>query len=180
MDARTVAGYLDDAQCQRILNLINNRNIAGTRLAGLRNFVQEYAGRGREAGKLMELLDTDWEQLRPALDERASVAWEPAWRGQPRIEDGNAREGWRHIDERHVTGNAPGGPGDLFAPGTTRAEIQAAAEQVVARGTRISQPGLRFQTFELQLTVHGRTDRISVTVDASDGHVITAFPVRGG
>ena len=41
------------------------------------------------------------------------MAWEPAWRGQPRIEDGNAREGWRHIDERHVTGNAPGGPGGL-------------------------------------------------------------------
>jgi hypothetical protein len=36
------------------------------------------------------------------------------------------------------------------------------------------------QTFEHRVTVHGRSDNVRVTVDASDGRVITAFPVRGG
>lgn len=180
MDPLTVAGYLDDVQCQRILDLITARGIGRDRLAGLRNFVQEYAARGRTPDKLMELLDTDWPVLRQMLDDRAHVRWDPNWRGRPHIEDGNAVEGWRHIDERHVTGNAPGGHGDLFAPGTTRAQIQAAAEEVVANGTRTSPGGARMQIFQQRMTVNGQSDNILVQVDASDGRVITIFPVRGG
>ena len=180
MDPRTIAGFLDDAQCQRILDLINARGIVGDRRAGLRNFVQEYAARGRQAGKLMELLDTEWTELRQMLDDRARVSWEPNWRDHPHIENGNAGEGWQHIDERHISGTSAQGPGDLFAPGTTRADVQAAVEAVVANGTRRSPPGARMQTFEHRVTVHGRSDNVRVTVDASDGRVITAFPVRGG
>jgi len=180
MAPQTIAGFLDDAQCQRVLNLVNTRGIVGIRRVWLRNFVQDYAARGRQAEKLMELLDTDWDELRPQLDERARVAWEPAWRGHPRIEDSNAREGWQHIDERHVSGTAARGAGDLFAPGTTRAEVQAAVEEVVANGTRRSRPADRLQTFEHQVTVHGQTDHVEVTVDAVNGRVITAYPARGG
>ena len=180
MDPATIAGFLDDAQCQRIIDLINARGIVGDRRAGLRNFVQEYAARGRQAGKLMELLDTEWTELRQMLDDRARVSWEPNWRDHPHIENGNAGEGWQHIDERHVSGTSAQGPGDLFAPGTTRADVQAAVEAVVANGARRSPPGARMQSFEHRVTVHGRSDNVRVTVDASDGRVITAFPVRGG
>ncbi len=181
MDARTIAGYLTDAQAQQILDLMAQRVIRGDRLAGLRNLVQDYAARGRAPVKLMELIETtEWPDLRQIFDDRAQVNWEPNWRGRANIEDGNAAEGWAHIDARHVTGNAPEGAGDLFAPGTTRGQVQAAAQQVVDSGTRVSRPETRIQTFEGRASVNGQTDVVRVIVDASDGRVITVFPVRGG
>ena len=52
-------------------------------------------------------------------------------REKPRIEDGNDREGWQHIENRHITGSDPGG--DLFAPGTTREQLERAANTVVKK-----------------------------------------------
>jgi hypothetical protein len=46
---------------------------------------------------------------------------------KPCIENGNLEEGWTHIDARHVTGNHPYGAGDLFASGTTRAQLEQVA-----------------------------------------------------
>ncbi|WP_216672883.1 hypothetical protein, partial [Corallococcus exiguus] len=101
-------------------------------------------------------------------------------REMPRIEDGNLKEGWIHIDARHVTGNHPAGHGDLYAPGTTRQQITKAAEDVVKYGTRQSQPGRQLQTFEMKAKVNGQKDLIRVIVDSADGNrVISAFPVRG-
>lgn len=119
----------------------------------------------------------------PGVDCTSVDANEPAKRipnrDTPRIENGNAKEGWIHIDARHVTGNAPEGPGDLFAPGTTRAQIEQAARTLVKKGLRISDPSKRIQTFEKVITVNGQTDRVRVVVDSDDGNrVITIFPVR--
>ncbi|WP_375744181.1 FG-GAP-like repeat-containing protein [Corallococcus interemptor] len=101
-------------------------------------------------------------------------------RDKPRIDDGNLKEGWIHIDARHVTGNHPAGHGDLFAPGTTRQQISKAAEDVVKYGTRKSNPRTQLQTFEMKTTVNGQKDLIRVIVDSDDGNrVISAFPVRG-
>ncbi|RKG90332.1 hypothetical protein D7W82_04445 [Corallococcus sp. CA049B] len=96
------------------------------------------------------------------------------------MEDGNLKEGWIHIDARHVTGNHPAGRGDLYAPGTTRQQISKAAEDVVKYGNRKSDPSMRMQTFEMKTKVNGQKDLIRVIVDSKDGNrVITAFPVRG-
>jgi hypothetical protein len=102
------------------------------------------------------------------------------WRGSPRIEDGNLKEGWKHIDARHVTGNHPiHGAGDLFAPGTTRTQLEEAANRIVEKGTRISNPSRRIQMFEDKIKINGQRDRVRVVVDSADsGRVITMFPVR--
>jgi RHS repeat-associated protein len=101
---------------------------------------------------------------------------------KPRIEDGNAKEGWQHIDERHVTGNSAKGAGDLFASGTTRPQLQRAAEVVVRDGRRVTtDPNARIQTFEKPIRVNGQRDTVRVTVDSKDNNrVITMFPARGG
>src|SRR5262249_9308966 len=97
----------------------------------------------------------------------------------PRIETGNLQEGWTHIEARHITGTHPHGPGDLFAPGTTRAQLEKAADYLVDKGTRISDPSRRIQTFEKRMKVNGVRDRVRVIVDSHDGNrVITMFPVR--
>ncbi len=102
-------------------------------------------------------------------------------RTPPRIEDGNLREGWTHIDARHVTGDHPSGPGDLFAPGTTRAQLDDAAQQLVRKGTRVSDPNRQLQVFEKRIKVNGLRDRVRVIVDSQDANrVISIFPVRGG
>jgi RHS repeat-associated protein len=100
------------------------------------------------------------------------------WRGKPVIEDGDSKKGWQHIDERHVTGNSAKGPGDLFEPGTTRSQLEKAAEQIVKNGTRISDPQKRLQSFEDRIKVNGKRDRVRVTVDTKTGEVITIHPVR--
>jgi RHS repeat-associated protein len=102
-------------------------------------------------------------------------------RTPPRIEDGNLREGWTHIDALHVTGNHPSGPGDLFAPGTTRSQLDRAAQDLVKKGTRVSDPSSPLQIFEKRMVVNGVRDRVRVVVDPDDANrVITIFPVRGG
>ncbi|MER5864718.1 DUF6531 domain-containing protein [Kitasatospora sp. NPDC002040] len=99
-------------------------------------------------------------------------------RTQPRIEDGNQRHGWQHIDERHISGTAPGGHGDLMPPGTTRAQVQSAAEAIMKKGQRISDPSKTMQVFERRMVVNGMRARYRLVVDADDGNrVITFFPV---
>lgn len=99
-------------------------------------------------------------------------------RQRPRLENGNEKEGWQHIDERHVIGNSAKGPGDLFAPGTTRAQLEQAANKVVTKGRRVTEDvNRRTQTFENKMVANGRQDIISVTVDSHDGNrMITMFP----
>ncbi len=102
-------------------------------------------------------------------------------RDTPRIEDGNAKEGWIHIDARHVTGNDPKADGDLFAPGTTRAQIEQAARTLVKKGLRTTDPSKQMQIFEKVITVNGVTENVMVLVDSDDGNrVITIYPPRGG
>ena len=102
----------------------------------------------------------------------------PPWRGKPIMLDGNSKKGWQHIDERHVTGNSPLGPGDLFAPGTTRAQLEKAAEQIVKKGTRSSENASKtMQNFEDRIKINGRRDRVRVSVETSTGQIITMFPV---
>jgi hypothetical protein len=102
-------------------------------------------------------------------------------RAEPRLEDGNPQDGWQHIESRHITGNHSSGPGDLFAPGTTREQLLEAAKDIVKNGTRISEPGRRIQVFQMKVKVNGLRDLVRVVVDADDANrVITMFPVRGG
>jgi hypothetical protein len=103
-------------------------------------------------------------------------------RQKPRMEHGNEKEGWQHIDERHVTGHSIKGPGDLFAPGTTRAQLERAANKVVVKGKRVIENiNRRIQTFEKKMVINGRKDVVNVTVDSHDGNrIITMFPKISG
>jgi len=58
--------------------------------------------------------------------------------------------------EQTYNWNHPNGPGDLFAPGTTRKQIEEAAKILVKKGTRISDPSRRIQTFEKVIKVNGK------------------------
>ena len=148
----------------------------------MRNYLSDQVAKGRHTRNILNTLEAMDERERARfLDERASVEWDPDWRGgdpPPRLEDGNADEGWTHIERRHVTGADPGG--DLFRAGTTRQQIFDAAVEVIERGNRISRRGRRMQTFQRSLYVNGQRDPIMVTVDTADGRIITVFPVRGG
>ena len=100
-------------------------------------------------------------------------------RTPPRIEDGNLREGWIHIDARHITGNHPGGAGDLFAAGTTRAQLDEVAADMVKNGKRTTDPRNRMQIFEMRKKINGQRDVIRLYVDSEDGNrVITMFPIK--
>ncbi|WP_455912812.1 RHS repeat-associated core domain-containing protein [Pseudomonas palmensis] len=100
---------------------------------------------------------------------------------KPRIDPGNRKEGWQHIDERHVSGTHPGGHGDLFPEGTTQEQIQTACECLVKKGNRVSDPSSRMQIYEKRIKINGRTDRVRGVFDSHDGNrTITVFPVRGG
>jgi hypothetical protein len=98
----------------------------------------------------------------------------------PRIETGNLKQGWVHIEARHINGDHPTkGAGDLFAPGTTRGQLERTARELVRDGERVSDPRRRIQVFEKQIEVNGRTDRVRVVVDSLDNNrVITIYPVR--
>ncbi|MEM7584269.1 MAG: hypothetical protein AAF560_12850 [Acidobacteriota bacterium] len=112
----------------------------------------------------------------------ADVETKPAkkgWRGKPRIEDGDSKKGWIHIDERHVSGTKSHGVADLFPAGTTREQLQKLADDIVDNGERISEVGKTIQNFEKRVTINGQSDTVRVVVDTSDGSVITMFPVRG-
>ncbi|EJL68413.1 RHS repeat-associated core domain protein containing protein, partial [Variovorax sp. CF313] len=98
---------------------------------------------------------------------------------KPRIEPGNSKEGWQHIDERHISGTSSQGPGDLFPPGTTQDQIQCLCELLAKSGTRISNPSSRIQTFEKRTVVNGVRGRYRAVFDSQDGNrTITAFPVK--
>ena len=96
-------------------------------------------------------------------------------RPRPTIPDGNLKGGWKHIDARHVTGDHPNGPGALFPPGTTRAQLEAAARELAAKGTRQTEPGIAKQTYTGRLTVNGRRGLVKVVI-GPDGKVISIFP----
>ncbi|MFF4901667.1 RHS repeat-associated core domain-containing protein [Streptomyces sp. NPDC001068] len=100
-------------------------------------------------------------------------------RTTPRLETGDLKKGWIHIESRHITGTNPSTRhADMMPPTTTREQVHAAAKKVVQRGTRISDPAKRIQTFEKRMTVNGHSARYSVTVDSHDGNnIITFFPV---
>ncbi|MDT0426820.1 putative T7SS-secreted protein [Streptomyces salyersiae] len=97
---------------------------------------------------------------------------------KPRLEDGNPKQGWQHIYERHIGGTAAGGHGDLMPPTTTRAQVEAAADRIIEKGTRVSDPNRTIQTLEKRMTVNGMRAVYRLVVDSSDGNrVITFFPV---
>ncbi|MFE0099528.1 RHS repeat-associated core domain-containing protein [Streptomyces sp. NPDC059009] len=100
-------------------------------------------------------------------------------RKKPRLETGNLKEGWLHIDARHITGDHPKGPGDLMPPGTTREQVYKAASKAVRKGTRITEnPNRLMQSFEKKMTVNGFTATYRVSVDSTDGNrIISFFPV---
>ena len=103
----------------------------------------------------------------------------PPWRGKPIMLDGNSKKGWQHIDERHITGTSAKGPGDLFPPGTTRAELEKVAEKIVKKGTRSSgNPQTTMQNFEDRVKIQGQHLRVRVSVDTTTGEVISMFPVQ--
>ncbi|WP_443094343.1 RHS repeat-associated core domain-containing protein [Pseudoduganella chitinolytica] len=98
---------------------------------------------------------------------------------KPWIPPGNAKEGWQHIDERHISGTHSDGPGDLFERGSTQAQIQIACECLVKKGTRVSDPNRRIQTYEKRMKINGKMDRVRGIFDSQDGNrTITVFPVR--
>jgi RHS repeat-associated protein len=97
----------------------------------------------------------------------------------PRLEEGDLKQGWKHIDARHITGDHPSGPGDLMPPGTTREQVLKAASKAVRKGRRITpNPAKIMQTFEKKMTVNGFTATYRVSVDSTDGNrIVTFFPV---
>jgi hypothetical protein len=97
-------------------------------------------------------------------------------RVKPRMEDGDLKKGWIHIDARHVTGNHPSGAGDLFPKGSTRAELTKVSEDVVLNGTLTSALNAPLRTYEDRVKVQGKIMRVRVVIDSSN-MIITSFPV---
>ncbi|WP_170833407.1 hypothetical protein [Litoreibacter albidus] len=97
--------------------------------------------------------------------------------GNPRILDGSSRKWWEHIQKRHMP---PDGEADLFAPGTTREQLQAATDEIVQKGVRQTPPTSRVQTFERRMTINGLRANYKVVVDTVDDSVITMYPMFGG
>lgn len=99
---------------------------------------------------------------------------------EPRIEYGNLRWGWVHIEARHISGEHPTkGAGDLFTLGATKQQLEDAARSIVRNGERISDRFRRIQVFEKQIEVNGKADLVRVVVDSqTNNRVITIFPVR--
>ncbi|PKV80829.1 RHS repeat-associated protein [Nocardia fluminea] len=100
-------------------------------------------------------------------------------REAPRLEDGNSRTGWRHIEQRHIPGGS-NNQGSLFAVGTTREQIETAAREIVERGTRQSDPSKDYQVFERRMTINGLRSNYRLVVDSTDGNnIVTMFPILG-
>ncbi|WP_328715504.1 RHS repeat-associated core domain-containing protein [Nocardia salmonicida] len=100
-------------------------------------------------------------------------------REAPRLEDGNSRTGWRHIEQRHIPGGS-NNQGSLFAAGTTRDQIETAAREIVERGTRQSDPSKECQVFERRMTINGLRTNYRLVVDSTDGNnIVTMFPILG-
>ena len=102
-------------------------------------------------------------------------------RVKPTLPTGNLKQGWIHIDARHISGNHPKGAGDLFPDGTSRKQIEKAINKVVMKGRCVTEdPNKTVQTFEKKIVVNKKKDLVRVVVDTKNNTVITAFPVRGG
>ncbi|WP_217430433.1 hypothetical protein [Parasulfitobacter algicola] len=97
--------------------------------------------------------------------------------GRPRILDGNSRKGWEHIQKRHMP---PDGEADLFAPGTTREQLQDAADEIVQNGARQTPPTNKVQTFTKRMTINGMRANYKVVVDTVTDEVVTMYPMLGG
>ena len=100
------------------------------------------------------------------------------WRGDFVLNDGTLRKGWRHIDARHITGDHPGGAGDLFEPNTSRAEIETLAKEVVKNGTRTSEPDETVQTFDHKTKFQGKREWFKAVIDTASDELVTIFPMR--
>lgn len=74
----------------------------------------------------------------------------------------------------------PKRPGDLFASGTTREQLEQAANKIIKKGKRVTENvSSRIQTFEKKITINGKTDKVRIIVDSEDGNrIITMFPAR--
>jgi RHS repeat-associated protein len=90
------------------------------------------------------------------------------------IPDGNAKGGWIHVEGKHILGTIP--DGDKFAPGTTRAQLETAANQIVRKGQRISEPHLPVQTFQERMRINGKTAQYRVNVLMRNGEVVSMYP----
>ena len=103
-------------------------------------------------------------------------------RDKPILDDGDANSGWIHIDQRHITGNSAKGAGDLFAEGTTREQIEKAANKIIKKGHRTTKnPSQVLQTFEMKIVINKKKDLVKLVVDTSNSNrIITMYPVRGG
>ncbi len=92
---------------------------------------------------------------------------------------GRQQVAYTEVNERHISGTAPGGHGDLMPPTATRAQVQAAAEKLVEKGTRVSDPARTLQTFEKRMTVNGMRANYRLIVDSTDRNRIIAFFLIG-
>ena len=107
-----------------------------------------------------------------------------AWRNYKgvKLEDGDPKKGWIHIESRHITGTHPKNqtePADMFKPNTTRAEIDKLAREIIKKGTRVSEDSSkRMQLFELKTKFQGKREYFHCYVDTKENWIITVFPYR--
>ena len=66
----------------------------------------------------------------------------------------------------------------MFEPNTTRAEIEALAEEVVSKGVRISDPRKVMQSFEYKTTFQGKREWFRASVKTTTEELVTIFPIR--
>ena len=116
------------------------------------------------------------------VDELAELARRAA-RIPNRNFNGISTQQWDHIHNRHITGLRPDGTPypdspDLFPSGTSRADIEAAARDVIENGNRITEDVQRqLQSFERTISVQGQRMRVRAIVDQDTGLLHTIHPV---
>jgi hypothetical protein len=92
------------------------------------------------------------------------------------LPNGNTKQGWQHISDRHITGKSPGG--DLFSPGTTRSQIEKAAKEIIEKGKKVTGDLEReLQTFEYKMQINGKTANYRLVVNQNTGEIHTMFPI---
>jgi uncharacterized Zn finger protein len=182
VEAKSLAIFSED-QLTKILEYFNGFSVSLSRdrIRAIKNFIMKNIDKGRLPNKILSQLERmksmPAKELDDFLKQYGLVPQVPTgWRGKTKIEDGNLKEGWEHIDSRHITGNHPDGPGDLFPPGTTRAELEKVGQYIVKNGRRITPINRRVHIFILRVKVNGKSMRVKVRVDASDGRILTMFP----
>ena len=101
------------------------------------------------------------------------------WRADLVLNDGNLKEGWIHIEARHITGTHPSPKhADMFEPDTTRAEIEQLAREVIKNGTRISDPRKVMQSFELKTVFQDKREWFRASIKTTTDELVTIFPIR--